>query len=182
VLTAPMNDYIADQAAAAALIISGAENIPVCGDGDINLVGEQCDGADWGTATCASLGHTPGTLACTAGCQFDTSGCDVCPGFVYEGDCWILATAATNCDAACAGVGMVYDSSTRFVAGSGGSDASCAAVLDGLSVPGTGLDSPSASCSGGLGCAYGGARVRCATPVTTSSESTSMAQRVCACR
>jgi hypothetical protein len=181
VLTAPMNAYIAGQAASAVSIISGADNIPACGDGEINTVGEQCDGAALGGATCASLGHTPGTLACTAGCQFNTSGCDVCPGFVYEGDCWILAAASASCDTACGAVGMVYDSSTRFVAGSEGSDASCQAVLDGLSAPGTGLDSPSASCSSGLGCVVGLARVRCATPVTTSSVSTSMGQRVCAC-
>jgi hypothetical protein len=176
-----MNDYIAEQAAAAALIISGAENIPVCGDGDINAVGEQCDGADWGTATCASLGHSPGTLACTAGCQFDTNGCDVCPGFMYQDDCWILAAAAASCDTACAAVGMTYDSATRFVAGSGGSDASCEAVLDGVGAPGTGLDAPSASCSDGLGCIVGAVRVRCLTPVTTSSTSTSMGRRACAC-
>jgi hypothetical protein len=40
----------------------------------INVAGEQCDGADLGGETCASLVFSDGTLAC-AGCAFDTSGC-----------------------------------------------------------------------------------------------------------
>src|SRR5262249_8994911 len=48
---------------------------PTCGNGARDG-SEQCDGTDLGGATCASLGFTPdGTLACTAGCGFDTSGC-----------------------------------------------------------------------------------------------------------
>jgi hypothetical protein len=38
---------------------------------------EGCDGADFGTASCASLGFTGGTLGCTS-CSFDTQGCDSC--------------------------------------------------------------------------------------------------------
>jgi hypothetical protein len=46
-----------------------------CGNGAIDAP-EQCDGAALGGATCRSLGFTlGGTLACTAGCGFDTSGC-----------------------------------------------------------------------------------------------------------
>ena len=46
-----------------------------CGDGRIEGK-EQCDGSDLGGATCASLGYTlDGTLGCTAGCGYDTSGC-----------------------------------------------------------------------------------------------------------
>ncbi|HEY5447735.1 MAG TPA: hypothetical protein VIQ54_03255 [Polyangia bacterium] len=36
---------------------------------------EWCDGADLGTATCASRGLGTGTLRCTSDCGFDTSGC-----------------------------------------------------------------------------------------------------------
>jgi len=47
---------------------------PTCGNGARDG-SEQCDGTDLGGATCASLGFTPdGTLACTSGCSFDTSG------------------------------------------------------------------------------------------------------------
>lgn len=49
---------------------------PTCGDGSVNAVGEQCDGADLGGATCTSLGFPGGTLACTPACGFDTTGCD----------------------------------------------------------------------------------------------------------
>src|SRR5919198_2193305 len=46
-----------------------------CGNG-IKDGDEQCDGSDLGAATCASLGYTlDGTLACTEGCGYDTSGC-----------------------------------------------------------------------------------------------------------
>ncbi len=42
--------------------------------------GEECDADDLGGATCASQGFSGGTLACTADCTLDTSGClpDVC--------------------------------------------------------------------------------------------------------
>ncbi len=47
-----------------------------CGDG-MRDGAEQCDGADLGGSTCASLGYNNGgTLACTAGCGYDASGCD----------------------------------------------------------------------------------------------------------
>jgi len=40
-----------------------------------NSFQEWCDGADLGTATCASRGLGTGTLRCTSDCGFDTSGC-----------------------------------------------------------------------------------------------------------
>jgi len=50
-----------------------------CGDNVKNGT-ELCDGADVGTATCASLGQgfTGGTLGCTAACTYDTSACSEC--------------------------------------------------------------------------------------------------------
>ena len=48
-----------------------------CGDGIIDP-GEQCDAGNLGGQTCASRGYFGGTLACTAGCTFDTSGCNNC--------------------------------------------------------------------------------------------------------
>jgi cysteine-rich repeat protein len=43
--------------------------------------GEQCEGDDLAGQSCATVpgGYTSGTLACTAGCRFDTTGC-VLPG------------------------------------------------------------------------------------------------------
>ena len=63
---------------------SGATcNAPACGDGIINQVSEQCDGTDFGGATCASVlgqGYI-GNLACNNLCGIDTSGCyfQACP-------------------------------------------------------------------------------------------------------
>lgn len=47
---------------------------PVCGD-EVVEGDEECDGANWNGATCESLGHVSGLLACTDQCQFDVSGC-----------------------------------------------------------------------------------------------------------
>lgn len=51
-----------------------------CGDG-VRNGNELCDGSDFGTTTCASLGHAPGTLVCNATCDaIDATACD--GGFV----------------------------------------------------------------------------------------------------
>jgi hypothetical protein len=49
--------------------------LPDCGDGAVNVAGEQCDGGDLGGETCATLGFGGGSLACDGGCALDTSGC-----------------------------------------------------------------------------------------------------------
>jgi hypothetical protein len=55
--------------------------LPVCGDGVVNdRAGESCEGADLVGTTCVLLGLPAGSLACTAGCGFDTSGCGAAPG------------------------------------------------------------------------------------------------------
>lgn len=51
---------------------------PICGDGKARG-SEDCDGADLSGTTCQSLGFDGGTLACDAGCAFDTSGCTSAP-------------------------------------------------------------------------------------------------------
>ena len=53
---------------------SGGGGGGTCGDGVIDA-GEDCDGSNLGGQTCQSQGFGGGTLACTSGCQFDTSGC-----------------------------------------------------------------------------------------------------------
>ncbi len=50
-------------------------NQPICGDGVINTMMEECDGTDLGGQTCVGLGFDSGTLACSSQCRFDTSGC-----------------------------------------------------------------------------------------------------------
>jgi cysteine-rich repeat protein len=99
VLTAPMNAFIAAQAAEAALVVAGApipdcagdlstcegdlttcdgdlaacEAVPVCGDGLV-AGGEECDDGNLSGATCATQGFAGGTLACSF-CMFDESAC-----------------------------------------------------------------------------------------------------------
>lgn len=48
---------------------------PKCGNGVVDVVGEQCDGVDHGGETCASIGFLSGTLACDGFCRFDASTC-----------------------------------------------------------------------------------------------------------
>ena len=59
-----------------------------CGNGIVDPgLGEQCDGADLGSATCGSLGHLGGTLACRADCTFDFELCGLAlcaPGHEYD--------------------------------------------------------------------------------------------------
>src|SRR5215470_12761406 len=68
----PIETQIDGFVAAVASRLSGD---PYCGDGIIGG-GEDCDGANLGGATCASLGYSGGgSLACTPGCAFDTTAC-----------------------------------------------------------------------------------------------------------
>lgn len=49
--------------------------VGMCGDGMINNI-EECDGTDFGTASCLDHGSTdPSGLHCTADCQIDATGC-----------------------------------------------------------------------------------------------------------
>ena len=54
---------------------------PRCGDGVLDE-GEQCDGDDLGGATCESLGHDGGALACDPVCTYDESLCGDLPDCV----------------------------------------------------------------------------------------------------
>lgn len=47
---------------------------PICGDNVKNGT-DECDGTDFGTATCQTLGFDGGTLSCDGSCVIDTSGC-----------------------------------------------------------------------------------------------------------
>jgi hypothetical protein len=77
----------------------GATNSPECGSlSCLFAVDESCDGADLGTATCATLGFGGGTLACSDRCTFQTNGCTTC--LVDTG---IAACRHTEVDAAAPG-------------------------------------------------------------------------------
>ncbi|MCC6523703.1 MAG: redoxin domain-containing protein [Polyangiaceae bacterium] len=64
-------------AVASLLLANGCEpelDGTTCGDGLVGAV-EQCDGSDFGGATCASHGFDEGSLGCFNSCTVDTSGC-----------------------------------------------------------------------------------------------------------
>lgn len=185
VLTADMDAYISGQAAEAAAIVAGTMAVPTCGDGAINATGEHCDGTALDGYTCASFG-LHGTLACSAGCDFDLSDCTTCPapGIGYGGACWVLGAVAADCDAACASLGLIYDVATSIIAGSEGSNTNCIALLDATGAPGGALDNAGGACTFGFGCAVlpeFAFRARCGSPATDSSSSDPGIRRVCAC-
>lgn len=52
---------------------------PVCGSGKLEA-NEECDGDLFAETNCKFVGAGEGTLACTADCKFDYSGCSAPPG------------------------------------------------------------------------------------------------------
>ncbi len=59
------------------LDLTACEAAGSCGDGAVQAAGgESCDGADLDGATCLDQGYYGGTLACTADCDFQTTGCE----------------------------------------------------------------------------------------------------------
>jgi len=74
-----------------------------CGDGAVDA-GEACDGADLGGQTCESLGFDGGTLACSATCTLDESGCTSGPTEVCGNGQDDNGNGLSDCeDPACAG-------------------------------------------------------------------------------
>lgn len=64
-------------------VIKGASQ---CGNG-VKDSGEECDGADFGGASCADFGCSGGTLSCAADCTLDSSGCTPCAVCDNDGVC-----------------------------------------------------------------------------------------------
>lgn len=118
-------DFVAAHSEEVAAALAGAP-LPVCADelsqcqADLTAAlacgngvadpGEDCDIGDLGTGTCVTEGFDGGTLACSAGCVYDTSGCTT----------WK----------------RVFVTSTRYtgaLGGLSGADATCQARADGAS-------------------------------------------------
>ena len=90
---------------------------PICGDGRIDLIKEDCDGNALAGQTCQSLGFAGGALACTSSCIFDTSGCFDCgDGVVQTGEqCDGGALAGKTCQSlGFTGGALVCSSSCTF--------------------------------------------------------------------
>lgn len=81
---------------------------------------ETCDGADLGGATCASLGFSGGTLACSALCSFDTNQCQTCVSDPHTLAC-ITAPLAADAPSTLALAATDQDIVVAWVAGPGAS-------------------------------------------------------------
>ncbi len=189
-----IRDFVTANSGAIAGALAPGGTLPECGDGAVNVAGEQCDGGDLDGYTCVSLGQV-GTLGCDGSCDFDVAGCSSCSslgGVDVGGSCWFLG-AATDCDTACANAGLSYDTATLDYAGSGGTLAQCYQVLDAL-----GQTAPPFAnvgdfdCLGdeniavsGIGCAVTDPlfplRIRCTATPTGPSASHPDIWRACAC-
>jgi hypothetical protein len=109
---------------------------PGCGDGIVNGA-ESCDGANLGGETCVTLGYATGTLACTAGCGYDVSGCvaTTCGNGTIE--------SPESCDGAnlggatCVSLGFA-SGSLACTAGCGFDVSGCVAGMGGQAFPATG--------------------------------------------
>jgi hypothetical protein len=109
---------------------------PACGDGIVNGA-ESCDGANLGGETCVTLGYATGTLACTAGCGYDVSGCvaTTCGNGTIE--------SPESCDGAnlggatCVSLGFA-SGSLACTAGCGFDVSGCVAGMGGQAFPATG--------------------------------------------
>ncbi|MFO0713573.1 MAG: putative metal-binding motif-containing protein [Sandaracinus sp.] len=112
-----------------------------CGNGTRNM-GEACDGADLGGASCTSLGmgYAGGTLRCAAGCAFDTSSCTRCGnGTIDSGE---QCDGATLGGATCASIGM------GFAGGTLSCGPSCTYVTSGCTRCGNGTIDGGEQCDG----------------------------------
>ena len=90
----------------------GGEILWGCGDGLINVVGEECDGSNLNGATCLALGFAGGTLGCTNTCTYDTRLCWDPPFACGNG---YIDTVGEQCDGA--NLGDVSCQSAGFPAG-----------------------------------------------------------------
>jgi len=180
VLTAPMNSFLVDQATQTAAIIAGTLGIPVCGDGSVNVVGEQCDGTDLDGESCPSLGHSLGTLGCDGSCRFDLSDCTSC--LDMAGACWLMGADGDDCATTCTHYGMTYSTATETFAGSSGTNANCKLVLDGL-LDGAYDGNVVNVQAGGFGCGVqpGPGGFRDVDPTTPTRQAVGI-RRACACQ
>jgi hypothetical protein len=183
---------IAARAACIADILeTGEASCLLCGNGVLEG-DEDCEIGTIDGATCASAtaGVDPlGVVTCGAGCVFDTSECK--SSVTVGGYEWFLGAVGASCDSTCTAEGLLYDPATATYAGSGGSDANCAAVLGALGQPGPVY---ALNAAAGLGCLYGVVAsggggvvgVRDTSPTTSSATASSMlgttTRRACACQ
>ncbi len=138
---------------------------PSCGNGTWDP-GEECDTSDLHGGTCQAEGFAGGTLACTAGCTYDTSGClaSVCPNGVREG--------SEECDGS--DFGGQTCASYGFVAGSLSCTGSCTIDTSGCSnaVCGNSAVEAGEQCDDGNTSGSDGCSATCQWETTCSADET----------
>lgn len=72
---------------------------PNCGNGQFDPGLEECEGGNLDGKTCLDFGFAGGSLACSEGCLFDTSGCAQCGNGVLEPgeECDIFDFGGNSC-------------------------------------------------------------------------------------
>jgi hypothetical protein len=204
-----LRDLLFSQQSVVAPILAGAEGVPVCGDGVVNVAGEQCDGTDLGGAGCESLSHEYGTLACNSSCRFEASSCGECPdgSTPFDNSCWVLSEETylgQSCTQACQLIGLTCNLPALLEVGSEGTEETCQDVLNAVVPAGAPYSSYESSpdssevCGpdvSGAGCifltdyfsGFSTAFRRTGTPTTCAAdmngeECGSGGRRACACR
>jgi len=89
-----------------------------CGDGVIQELHETCDGTNLAELTCDGMELGNGQLACTTGCELDTSACDVQPS-CGDGTVTVPLEQCEECD------GQNFGDTTCENQGFAGGDLSC---------------------------------------------------------
>lgn len=109
-----------------------------------------------------------------------------CDAVIVGAQCWHYGGSNQSCDDVCASYDG-YNAATRTYAGSGGTNANCAAVLDALGAPGGGVSTVGGGLSGAqryAGCQYddgkAAERLR-GTDLTESDRALNNHLRACAC-
>ena len=95
-------------------VCAAARPQAVCGNA-IAETGERCDSEDLRGATCQSLGHASGTLACRPSCAFDASSCFPSLLAIAVGDSLVHDFAPG--DAASPGQGWMHELPLHFATG-----------------------------------------------------------------
>jgi hypothetical protein len=119
----PIGGAVADAAGIVAAALAPGGALPTCGNDAIDTVGEQCDGADLGGASCATFGLPDGTLACDDACRYDTAEC--------EGTCGDGAINAVGEQCDLGDLGGATCETLGHAAGMLACDASCRFAADG---------------------------------------------------
>jgi formylglycine-generating enzyme required for sulfatase activity len=151
---------------------SGCTAVNPCGNGVREAaLGEACDGAELGGATCVSLGLPGGTLACGADCRYDLGECEA-PATCGDGE----IDLGELCDGA--NLGSQTCATAGYHGGTLGCTAQCRLNLSGCTNCGNGVKDAGEVCDGAaVGTAtcvsqgyYGGTlgcNVTCSALVTT---------------